>query len=142
MGDDERGGDETREEEVDRLRDEFGSELLAAMRETFFWGATPPMRLLPGEMLDDPGHSRPLESQKPRPKPGYPFRALKEDEVRAFVRGIARMETNCWIENEKAEAARDPELECFYRTQAGNFQKVLQLLEMVLRGSFPGPGAQ
>lgn len=66
---------------------------------------------------------------------------MTEDEVRVFAEGVGLMIGNAWKMHAEAWKATNPDLEAFYREQAGAQGKVLKLLERVLTGEYRGPDA-
>jgi len=90
--------------------------------------------LLPDEMGGVPDTRL---SERERPGGDFPIRAMSEEEVLVFAKGVGRMAANAWKANEEAFAKQDSDLELHYRVQAGADEKVLTLLERVLRGEWP-----
>jgi len=108
-------------------------EIIAAYEEEHIWEPARPAHLMEGEMLGEP----PLFSERTHPEPGFPYRAMTEEEVRVLARGIGQMASNAHRAEEDAYRQQDSEMHCYYGGQALKLHDVLKLLERVLRGTWP-----
>jgi hypothetical protein len=122
----------TWEEETNPLS-QVARKIIAEYEEEHIWEPARPAHLMEGEMFGDP----PLFSERVYPEPGFPYRAMSEDEVRVLARGIGQMISNARRAEEDAYRQRDSEMDCYYRGQAQKLHDVLKLLERVLRGTWP-----
>ncbi len=122
----------TREEQESEVTRKM-REIVSGFEEMSLWEPARPIHLLVEEMFGEP----PLFSKRVHPGPGFPYRAMTEDEVRVLARGVGQMISNAQKAEEDAFRRSDSEMDCYYRGQATKLLDVLKLLEKVLRGEWP-----